>query len=74
MGITAENLAEMYNISREEQDEWALMSHQRACAAIAEGRFKEEIVPVEVKTKKGTVIFEVDEHPGPIPIWRVYRN
>ena len=63
MGITAENLAEMYNISREEQDEWALMSHQRACAAIAEGRFKEEIVPVEVKTKKGTVIFEVDEHP-----------
>lgn len=63
MGITAENLAEMYNISREEQDEWALMSNQRACAAIAEGRFKEEIVPVEIKTKKGTKVFEIDEHP-----------
>ncbi len=63
MGITAENLAEMYNISREEQDDWALMSNQRACAAIAEGRFKEEIAPVEVKTKKGIQVFEVDEHP-----------
>lgn len=63
MGITAENLAEMYNISREEQDEWAYMSNQRACAAIAAGKFKEEIVPVEIKTKKGTVLFEVDEHP-----------
>ncbi len=63
MGVTAENLAEMYNISREEQDEWAVMSHQRANAAIAAGRFKEEIVPVEIKTRKGTVVFEVDEHP-----------
>lgn len=63
MGVTAENLAQMYSISREEQDEWALMSHQRAVAAIKEGRFKEEIVPVEVKGKKGTVIFDTDEHP-----------
>lgn len=63
MGVTAENLAEMYNISREEQDEWAVMSNQRASEAIASGRFKEEIVPVEIKTKKGTVVFEVDEHP-----------
>ncbi|MGE5397561.1 MAG: thiolase family protein [Chitinophagales bacterium] len=63
MGVTAENVAEMHNISREEQDEWALMSHQRASAAISEGRFKEEIVPVEIKSKKGSTFFEVDEHP-----------
>jgi len=63
MGITAENLAEKYNVSREEQDEWAVMSNQRASAAIAAGLFKEEIVPVEVKTKKGSILFEVDEHP-----------
>ncbi len=63
MGVTAENLAEMYKISREEQDEWAVMSNQRAAAAIKAGRFKEEIVPVEIKTKKGAMLFEVDEHP-----------
>lgn len=63
MGITAENLAEMYKISKEEQDEWAVMSNQRAAEAIKAGRFKEEIVPVEIKTRKGTVLFEVDEHP-----------
>lgn len=64
-GITAENLAEMYNISREEQDEWAFISHQRACQAIKEGKFKDEIVPVEVKTKKETFLFDTDEHPNP---------
>ncbi|HMF32183.1 MAG TPA: thiolase family protein [Candidatus Lokiarchaeia archaeon] len=63
MGITAENVAEIYGISRQEQDEWALMSHQRAIAAIEQGLFKEEIVPVEVKTKKGPVTFDTDEHP-----------
>lgn len=63
MGVTADNIADLYKISRQEQDEWALMSHQRACAAIQNGWFRDEIVPVEVKTKKGTVLFDTDEHP-----------
>lgn len=63
MGITAENLAEMYNIPRNLQDEFALSSQEKAAAAIAEGRFKEQILPVEVQTPKGTVIFDTDEHP-----------
>jgi acetyl-CoA C-acetyltransferase len=63
MGITADNIADHYKITREEQDEWALMSHQRACAASDKGWFKDEIIPVEVKTRKGTVIFDRDEHP-----------
>ncbi len=64
-GITAENLAEMYNVTREEQDEWALISHQRACQAIKEGKFQEELIPIEIKTKKGTAVFDTDEHPNP---------
>ena len=63
VGITAENLAEMYSISRQEQDEYALESHRRACQAIKEGKFKEEIVPVEIVSKKETRIFAEDEHP-----------
>ena len=63
MGITADNIADQYKISRQEQDEWALMSHQRACTASDKGWFKDEIIPVEVKTRKGTVIFDRDEHP-----------
>ncbi|CDX02481.1 Acetyl-CoA acetyltransferase [Desulfitobacterium hafniense] len=63
MGITAENLAEMYGISREEQDEHALESHRRACRALKEGKFKEEIVPVEIVTKKETRLIAEDEHP-----------
>jgi acetyl-CoA C-acetyltransferase len=63
MGITAENVAEKYGITREECDELALMSHQRAMAAIAEGRFKKEIVPVEITTKKGVTVIDTDEHP-----------
>ncbi len=63
MGVTAENLAEMYKISREEQDELALLSHQRACKAISEGIFKDEIVPVEITTRKGVTIVDTDEHP-----------
>jgi len=63
MALTAENLAERYNISRAEQDELALMSHRRATAAIAAGKFKDEIVPVTVQTRKGPVVFEKDEHP-----------
>lgn len=63
MGVTADNIADIYKISRREQDEWALMSHQRAVEAINKGWFKEEIIPVEIKTKKGPVLFEIDEHP-----------
>ncbi|HZK85065.1 MAG TPA: thiolase family protein [Desulfosporosinus sp.] len=63
MGITAENLAEKYNLSRQEQDEFALMSQERALRAIREGLFKEEIVPYEIKGKKGIVTFDTDEHP-----------
>ncbi len=63
MGITAENVAEMYGISRQEQDELALLSNQRAMEAIRKGKFKEEIVPVEIKTKKASTYFDTDEHP-----------
>ena len=62
MGVTGENVAEQYQISREAQDALAAQGHQRAAAAIAEGRFKEQIVPVELKTRKGTVLFDTDEH------------
>jgi len=63
MGITAENLAEKYSISREEQDELALLSHQRAIDAIDSGKFKDEIVPVEIKERKEVRIVDTDEHP-----------
>lgn len=63
MGYTAENLAEQYNISREEQDEFALRSQTLASEAIASGRFAKEIVPYEVKHRKEVKVFEVDEHP-----------
>ncbi len=64
MGITAENIAALYKISRQEQDEFALRSHQRARAAIANGSFKDEIVPVLIPQKKGDPkVFDVDERP-----------
>jgi acetyl-CoA C-acetyltransferase len=64
MGNTAENIAKMYNISRQEQDEIGLISHQRARAAIAAGIFKEEIVPVSIPQRRGDpVIFDTDERP-----------
>ena len=62
MGMTAEKLSDQYEISREEQDEFALLSHARAAAARDAGKFKEEIVPVTVKTRKGEVIIDTDEH------------
>src|SRR4029079_10423381 len=65
MGITAENLAEKWGISREEQDELAAESQRRAAAAIAEGRFKDQIVPIVKKTRKGEVTFDTDEHVKP---------
>lgn len=63
MSLTAENLAEKYKISREECDVYALRSQNLAEAAIKEGRLAEEIVPVEIKSRKGSAFFEVDEHP-----------
>jgi acetyl-CoA C-acetyltransferase len=63
MGMTAENVAAKWSISREEQDALALESQRRAAQAIAEGRFKSQIVPITLKTKKGEVIFDTDEHP-----------
>jgi acetyl-CoA C-acetyltransferase len=63
MGVTAENVAAEHGISREDQDAFALDSQTRAAAAIAAGRFAEQIVPVEVKTRKGMVAFDTDEHP-----------
>lgn len=63
MGYTAENLAEEYNITREEQDKFAMRSQLLAETAINEGRFKDEIVPIEIKSRKSSETFEVDEHP-----------
>lgn len=63
MGLTAENLAEKYHISREEQDEFAFESQQKAAAAIQQGKFKDEIIPYEVKQKKEKIVFNTDEHP-----------
>ncbi|UJL45514.1 thiolase family protein [Virgibacillus sp. NKC19-16] len=66
MGITAENLAEKYEISREEQDEFALRSQQRMANAMEEGRFDEQIVPINIPVRKGEPItFSKDEHPRP---------
>lgn len=64
MGLTAENIADKYNVSRQEQDELGLLSHQRARAAITQGTFKEEIVPVVIPQKKGeALVFDTDERP-----------
>ena len=65
MGITAENLADKWEISREEQDAFAAESHRRAAAAIEAGYFKEQIAPVTLKTRKGEVVFDTDEHVKP---------
>ncbi|MCI8292058.1 MAG: acetyl-CoA C-acetyltransferase [Hespellia sp.] len=65
MGITAENVAEQWGLTREQLDEFAASSQQKACAAIEAGAFKDEIVPVEVKQKKQTVVVDTDEGPRP---------
>ena len=62
MGITAENIAEKWGISREDQDALAVESHRRAAAATDAGHFKGQILPVELKSRKGTVVFDTDEH------------
>lgn len=65
MGITAENVAAKFNIPREDQDEFALLSQKRAWEAINTGKFKDEIVPFAIKTKNGDHVFDTDEHPRP---------
>ena len=65
MGITAENVAEKYKISREDQDAFAVESQRRAAKAIEDEKFKAEIVPVEIKDRKSTRIIDTDEHPRP---------
>jgi acetyl-CoA C-acetyltransferase len=62
MGVTAENVAKEFNVSREDQDALAVESHKRAANAIANGYFKEQILPMEIKRKKGPVMFDTDEH------------
>ncbi|WP_319524694.1 acetyl-CoA C-acetyltransferase [uncultured Desulfosarcina sp.] len=63
MGMTAENIASLYNISRQEQDELGVLSHNRARAAITGGLFAEEIVPVTIKSRKGDIVVDTDERP-----------
>src|SRR5690606_28456427 len=62
MGVTAENLAASHDISREQQDAYAVESHRRAARAVAEGRFKEQILPITVRQKRKEVAFDTDEH------------
>lgn len=73
IGITAENVAERYGLTREELDAWALESQRRALAAIAKGSFREEIFPVEVKDKKGSFIFDTDEYPRETTLEKLAR-
>lgn len=68
MGITAENIATRYGISREAQDRFALHSQEKAAAAIESGRFKDEIVPIRLQTRKGELIFDSDEYPRLSPL------
>ena len=65
MGVTAENLVEKWKLTREEQDAFAVESHRRAAHAIKEGRFKSQIVPITIKSRKGDIVFDTDEHCKP---------
>ena len=65
MGVTAENLVEKWKLTRDEQDALAVESHRRAANAIKEGRFKSQIVPITIKTRKGDIVFDTDEHCKP---------
>ncbi|MBR7063595.1 MAG: acetyl-CoA C-acetyltransferase [Treponema sp.] len=64
MGITAENIADKYKITRQMQDEFAYASQQKAIKAVDSGRFKDEIVPITIKGKKGDIVFDTDEYPN----------
>ncbi|MEG1067113.1 MAG: thiolase family protein [Anaerovoracaceae bacterium] len=63
MGVTAENVADEYNVTREEMDKYSLRSQQRAVAAIDDGKFKDEIIPITIKSKKNETIYDTDEYP-----------
>ena len=65
MGVTAENVAEQWGLTREQLDQFAASSQQKACAAIEAGKFKDEITPIEIKKKKETIVFDTDEGPRP---------
>lgn len=73
MGVTAENIAAMYDISRREQDALGVLSHQRACLAIKNGIFAREIVPVVIKGRKGDVVFDTDERPMDTSVEKMAR-
>ncbi|MCI6664091.1 MAG: acetyl-CoA C-acetyltransferase [Treponema sp.] len=64
MGVTAENIAQKYNITRQMQDEFAMASQEKAIKAVDSGRFKDEIVPITIPSKKGDIVFDTDEHPN----------
>lgn len=72
MGVAAENLAEKWNISREEQDALAVESHRRAAVAIEEGRFKSQILPITLQSRKGETVLDTDEHVRPGLRWRIW--
>ncbi len=74
MGIATENLAEKWAIFREEQDAFAAKSHRRAALAIEEGRFKSQIVPIIIKSRKGDSIIDTDEHVNLAPPQKVCRQ
>lgn len=74
MGVTAENVAQQFGVTREQQDALALESHRRASNAIERGYFKEQILPVEVKGKKGPTLFEVDEHVRAAPAFEDFAK
>ena len=74
MGVTAENIAEKWGISREDQDEFAMRSHHRAEQAIKQGRFKGQILPIELKSRKGVQIFDQDNTYTLMPKSKTWRN
>jgi acetyl-CoA C-acetyltransferase len=74
MGVTAENIGEKYGITRKEQDELGFMSYQRACNAIKEGKFKEEIVSISItQKKKDATVFDTDERPMETSLEKMFR-
>ena len=74
MGITAENVAAKWDISRQQQDEFAVESQNRAVNAIEKGYFKDQIVPVEIASRKKTIVFDTDEFPAPAPLWKAWKT
>jgi acetyl-CoA C-acetyltransferase len=73
MGVTAENIAKLYAISREDQDKLSVLSHARACRGIADGLFASEIVPVKIQSRKEEILFATDERPMATTIEKLAR-